>query len=262
MLKRSLKLFCLLVFIAGSIWGQEAKSQTYALLCAVEKYDNVFINDLPGTKTDVENFAYFLKGEYGGNVPAGNIKFLIDKEATTENVKKEIKDFLGRAGANDRVYLYFSMHGGDGEILTYRNNWREFYLKMNELPALIRENIRAREVILIVDTCGSGVCADVFKNDNVRRPNQKIAVFSACYPDKNARSLLFSLGGLFSIWFYQGLQGWADDNGDGKVTIREMLSFLRGMMKLTSLGAQLQYCHIDEGMEDAVLSEGDYDLPW
>ena len=47
--------------------------------------------------------------QYG--FPRANVRYLIDKDATQSNIKKELSNLMKNAGKNDRVVFYFAGHG-------------------------------------------------------------------------------------------------------------------------------------------------------
>ena len=48
--------------------------------------------------------------------PRKNVRYLIDKEATQSNIKKELSNLMKHAGGNDRVVFYFAGHGETEEL--------------------------------------------------------------------------------------------------------------------------------------------------
>ncbi|MCU1233804.1 MAG: Xaut [Candidatus Solibacter sp.] len=104
-----------------------------------------------------------------GNFKKSNIRLLVDREATTSNIREAFGEIREKAQQDDLVLVYISSHGhprdldptGLSYVLTYDTDTRDSAkvfataLQMVELAELGRW-VRAQGYVLLLDTCFSG----------------------------------------------------------------------------------------------------------
>ncbi|MEJ0029983.1 MAG: caspase family protein [Bacteroidota bacterium] len=155
----------------------EGSPRLFALLIGIAEYGNISAaygvkyQNLPGCIPDVKN----IKANLESSWPAKDlfVKTLINKEATKENIVKQILDYLGQASEGDTALLYISSHGAqewcdqqvfsgetDGKLETivcyYEKEWADFLLADKELRWLIHQlSQKAPHIVVILDCCHS-----------------------------------------------------------------------------------------------------------
>lgn len=180
-------------------------------------------------------------------VGSANVSVITDEEATLERVR----DLLGtelkqRTTPNDDVLVYFAGHGatekdlsspdGDGfskYLAVHDTKPGSLYstaLPIEEIRTLF-ERIRAKNVLFILDTCYSGSggrtisqatgeLSDKFLSRLAG--NKGRAVMSSAGPLEVAREDPKLKHGIYTWAFLQALEGKADANDDGLLTIQEI----------------------------------------
>jgi hypothetical protein len=86
----------------------------YAVVIGISSYKNLPDKEdkLPFATKDAENVYAALLSKEGGNIGSENIKKLIGSDATLENVRNALEQWLpSKAQINDRVIVYFVGHG-------------------------------------------------------------------------------------------------------------------------------------------------------
>jgi uncharacterized caspase-like protein len=161
-------------FSAPPAASKEALSKVrkkWALVVGIDKFRDKGVPTLDYAVKDSSDFVAFLKDPDGGRFQPDRVQYLKNEEATLEG----IREGLGRlrkkdVQQDDLVVLYFSSHGsarnsdpnGMSYIITHDtnpNDQAKLYatsLQMIDLVQEINREIRARRVILILDTCYSG----------------------------------------------------------------------------------------------------------
>ncbi len=138
-----------------------------ALIIGITRYQTPQYN-LPGIDLDVamaQKIAVLL------DFKKQNTKVLTDAEASKANIKQQITQWLSQTQANDRVFIYFSGHGGhyddangdeaDGQdeyITTYDlgNQASEGGIIFDDELAIWLDNIPAHNKTIMLDSCNSG----------------------------------------------------------------------------------------------------------
>ncbi|MFY8125563.1 MAG: caspase family protein, partial [Hydrogenophaga sp.] len=183
----------------------------------------------------------------GLGVRPENIKILLDQEASDIGILSAFKNWLPlktRKGQTD-VYVFFSGHGlpsDDGSnlyMLPYGVD-RQFLdrtaIKQSELIASLQA-VSPRSVTMFMDACYSG---QIRTGETLLASARPIAiqskassfpsnfnVISASAPDQLASSSPDLKHGVFSYFLMKGMEGEADENRDGNITMAEMQSYLK-----------------------------------
>lgn len=112
-------LFCSLLFSLGptgkrGVWGALVKGTgaKYAVVIGIGKYQDKRIPSLRYARADAQAIYDILTDQQYGGFPKENVRLLLDKEATEENIREAIGDWLSsRAKPEDMVVIYFAGHG-------------------------------------------------------------------------------------------------------------------------------------------------------
>ena len=183
----------------------------------------------------------------GLGVRPENIKILLDQDADDVEILGAFKNWLplkSRRGQTD-VYVFFSGHGmpsDDGSNLYMLPHGvdRQFLdrtaIKQSELIASLQA-VSPKSVTMFMDACYSG---QIRTGETLLASARPIAiqpkassfpanfnVISASAPDQLASSSPDLKHGVFSYFLMKGMEGEADENKDGNITMDEMQTYLK-----------------------------------
>jgi hypothetical protein len=229
----------------------------WAVLIGVEDYQDAGVPKLRYAVDDIDRLHAVLVKHAG--YKAENIIVLKDADATVEKVRSTLGTILPRqVGDNDVVMIYFSGHGGaepslrgdskDGTekyMMLADSKADDMYgtaLPMSEL-ARILARIRADKAVVIMDSCysgaagGRGVIRDGMKSVGLSDDylgaltgSSGTVVLTASKASEVSMEAV-SLGlGLFTHFLSLGLEGQADGNKDGLVSVLELFQFVSAMV--------------------------------
>jgi hypothetical protein len=155
-------------------------------------------------------------------VPAAQIVYLQDSEATTQRIQQSLEAHLDKAGADDLLVLYYCGHGGKtDDAVTYFASYdtdseRNQGWLVNTIPATIARCFRGTHALLLVDCCYSGSLAEAVAQQSGR-------MAYACLTSSLASEL--STGNwTFTEGLLAGLRGQAFVDGDSnsQITLQEL----------------------------------------
>jgi hypothetical protein len=179
----------------------------------------------------------------GLGVKSENIKLLVDAEEA--DILKAFRSWLpSRTKSSTDIYVYYSGHGlptpdGNGLYMLPLRADREViddtaipFSKINDLIVFTKP----KSVTMILDSCYSGQTKTgqslvtnarpvSIKTQNSFFPPH-FTVISASQADQISSSSAEFKHGLFSYYFMKGMEGDADINKDGKITLGEMRDYL------------------------------------
>lgn len=150
---------------AATVKLSAAIHEKYALVVGINQFQNV--SGLRFAVADAKGVADLLTNPEAGRFPKSNVTLLADQDATLLGVKTAIGKIRAQANADDLVLIYVASHGsprGDdpnGVSYIYMNDTKPdnlfaTSLQMIELVDTMRRDLRAKRVVLILDTCYSG----------------------------------------------------------------------------------------------------------
>jgi hypothetical protein len=182
-------------------------------------------------------------------------------EATAENIRVHLPEFLGRATDDDTVIVYASMHGAnirsaDGKttesvLLPFDfklSRITETSIPLRWLREQLSANTKAKNVLLFLDACHSGgigaatprrwesistrAIGLVF-NDPTPATGRNVYTLVSCSDQEKSAEYAGFQHGVFSFWLGVGLEGAADSNGDTQVTMDELFQFVAIQVPIT-----------------------------
>lgn len=183
-------------------------------------------NNLPNTDTDARELYNSLRGA-GLLHPASQL--LVNEEATTKNVANAFARAAAQAGPNDLFLFFYSGHGNQVDVpvsaaeLDGRAETIELFddaMTDEQLKPLF-DSVHGRMSMVVLDSCFSGGFRSLIDRPNV------MGLFSS---EEDLTSLVadrFKAGGFLSYFLRPGLQGEADNDGDGIVTAGELSTYVR-----------------------------------
>ncbi len=144
----------------------QAEGERYALVVGVGTYMVKTIKKIANASDDAKAIVNFLGTR---NFKRENIRYLLEDQATKQNVSQEMRDLETRVKPNDTVFLYFSTHGappndlGNMSIVMYdtsvdqKRHWVDpkTTIQDDEIKRFI-EIVSPARVIVVLDVCYSG----------------------------------------------------------------------------------------------------------
>lgn len=248
-------------------YSQVATGARWAAIIGISQYKDTRIPSLRYAAADAKAFYGWATSLEGGKYAPAMVKLLIDSEATGENIKKVLFDWLAQAIQEDTVTIFFAGHGSPQSpdhpenlfLLPYDTQYENISttgFPMWDIETALKRFIKAKKVIIITDACHAGGVGRAF--DTARRDGQKVKVpiistlqnlstisDGVCFisaSDDNQFSqegLQWGQGhGVFTYFLLEGLKGKADYNKDGLVTLGELIPFLSEQVRRETRNAQ------------------------
>ncbi len=188
----------------------------------------------------------------GGNFRAENVHRLTGAKATLANLKQELEVWLPSvAKEDDRVVIYFAGHGflqgGRAYLAPYDlnpSNVTATGYPMETLGNVVGSRIHAKWKVLLTDSCHSGAIAP---DADAQQYNKSLldlsrSMFSLTASRDRERSFEGAAWGgghgVFTYYVVKGLEGEADENGDGIVTADELSDYVRSNVREATMGQQ------------------------
>jgi len=276
-----------LVLVSAAVWAQQPEQQRdlkiekavplaakqpsvsiprgYALVVGIANYKDPGVPKLHYSERDARDIFDILISPEGGNFHRENVHLLIGAQATLANLRHELEEWLpSQARDGDRVLIYFAGHGfvfqGRGYLAPYDidpHNIRQTGYPMDELGETIGGKIRAKDKILLTDACHSGAIRPEDTQDiNHHLIDLNKSLFSlTASRDRQVSYEGQHWGGghgIFTYYVVRGLEGEADENGDGIVTADELYDYVYRNVRQDTRGAP-------EGQQDPTVGQGSFD---
>src|SRR5687767_4879547 len=214
-------------------------SGKYALIIGNTEYIDPGLAQLTAPGKDAEDFARILKDK--DLCAFDEVKILLNQ--LSSSVIETVDEFFDQKKPDDMLVLYFSGHGVRDEMgllyLAVKNTIRSRLRSTAIRSDYIREAMdqsRSKRQILILDCCNSGAFPQGTKAEvggvmGMTRAFQGYGRFVLTASD----STQFAWEGdkvigqtdnsLFTHFLVKGLEGEADSDGDGKITIDELYDY-------------------------------------
>lgn len=250
--------------LSAAATPQKATGTKYAVVVGVSRYRNASagLSNLRYADRDARAFRDFLLSPEGGSFHPENIRFLINEDATAENVRSALFTFLTKPGPDDLVVLYFAGHGAADP-----NDPRNLYLlthdtkpddmggtafPMWQLLDVFARILKAKRVVTFADSCHSfGISGEAYSP--FPRQNNLVNQYLAHYASQADRAVITASDlselsyesdqwgnghGVFTYFLLRGLGGEADLNRDGTVTASELFVYVRDQVQKATGGRQ------------------------
>ena len=174
-----------------------------------------------------------------------NIKLLVDQDAEDVEIIKTFKTWLpSRVKSTTDVYVYYSGHGlptqdGQGLYILPPRTDRDFIsrtaIQFQEINADLQA-AKPKSVTIFMDACYSGQARSgetlvanarpvMLKAEKKLFPDN-FTVITASQADQMSSSSPDLKHGIFSYYLMKGMEGDADANKDGRITLGEMQAYL------------------------------------
>ncbi|MEO6693451.1 MAG: caspase family protein, partial [Saprospiraceae bacterium] len=216
----------------------------WAVVVGVSRYEHM--PSLKYSDDDAYKIYAFLKSPEGGALPDGQIRLLIDEDATRVKILTALNEVCLKADENDVVMMYFSGHGLEGTFIPVDYDGYQNALKHDELRELFNKS-HAKHKVCYADACHSGSLLAA------KSPFSSELNFFYEALDKSSGGTAFVMSskskeysledgglrqGIFSHYLIRGLKGEADSNHNNTITIRELFDWVSKNVKEYSGSAQ------------------------
>ena len=192
---------------------------------------------------------------------------LTDEKATCAEVRKQIHDNVGVAGESDFVVVFWAGHGSSDRknrlyLLTYDADPDDLARTAYPMDEFCKDvsGTSSRRLMVMIDTCHSGGVTDptlasrdaggsdvkeamrgVFLAEPSPEPASAPAknatmrlLFTACETNEVSLESSEHGHGVFTYFLLKALQGEADKNHEGKVTLDEVIEYTRENVRVFS----------------------------
>ncbi|HLJ14287.1 MAG TPA: tetratricopeptide repeat protein [Bryobacteraceae bacterium] len=227
--------------------------RSYALVIGVAKYPKLPPQgQLDFAEQDAQAMYSILISPEGGNFHAEDVHRLIGGKATLADMRRELEQWLPSvAKDDDRVLIYFAGHGfvyrGRAYLAPYDldpNNISGTGYPMETLGQAIGGKIHAKWKVLLTDACHSGAITPEDTAQQINRSllalNQSLFSLTASRDrERSYESKDWGGGhGVFTYYVVKGLEGEADESGDGIVTADELADYVYRNVRDATKGQQ------------------------
>jgi hypothetical protein len=235
------------------VQGARVPAQRWAVVIGVSHYQDSSMN-LEYAARDAESMRDFLTDPNGGGVPAANMYFIENEDATAAHIRAALFDFLNKPGPDDLVIVYFAGHGTNDRkspdnyyLLGYdadMQNLGSTAVRMRELQESFGNYLKAN-LITLVDACHSaGVGKAVQNMTNARWANAGFGAHRAILTASDVGETSQEGGtwggghGVFTYFLLQGLKGSAGTGHRGQISVGELFDYVRTHVGQETHGAQ------------------------
>ena len=227
--------------------------RSYAVVVGIANYQNLSAaQQLQFPERDAEAIYSILISTEGGNFRAENVHKLVGPKATLARLRYELEEWLPSvAKDDDRVLIYFAGHGfvygGKAYLAPYDIDLKNIAATGYGMDALGRDvgvKIKGKWKVLLTDSCHSGAInpdADVqLINGTLGTLNKSLFSLTASRDrERSFESKDWGGGhGIFTYYVVKGLEGEADESGDGIVTADELAEYVHRNVREVTGGQQ------------------------
>jgi tetratricopeptide (TPR) repeat protein len=227
----------------------------YALIVGVANYRNLDASrQLRFPETDAEAIHRVLISREGGAFPAENVHLLLGRQATLENIRRELEEWLPSvAQPADRVVVFFAGHGFVTRGQGYFAPWdvdperlESTAYSMTTLGDVLANRVKAQWKVLLTDACHSGKINAETTNEALEQqfsslPQNFLTLTATTEREQSYEDPALSTGfGLFTYFLAQAWNGHADnDPCDGRITADELIEYVRSNVRRYARDRQL-----------------------
>lgn len=221
--------------------NKQPERDAVAVIIGIAKYESLPIAEFANDDAR----AFYDYAIRGLGVKPENIKLLVDEGAREAEILKTFRTWLpSRVKSSTEVFVFYSGHGlptpdGSGLYLLPLHADREViddtaipFAKINDAISMAKP----KSVTVILDACYSGQTKAgqtlvasarplTLKAQSLFFP-PNFTVISASQSDQISSSSPDLQHGIFSYYLMKGMEGDADMNKDGKITLGEMRDYL------------------------------------
>ena len=214
----------------------------YAVVIGISQYREEVIPKVAYAVKDAEAMAQMLEKQAG--IPKAHIRLLTDSKATSADLRSVGSWLKMRVTSASVVYVYYAGHGTPNTKTaeSYLVPWdghpdypdglyplNDLYTTLSQLPV--------KEVLVVLDSCFSGAAGRsvlakgarpmVLSMESQTLASHNMIVLAAATGNQISSDYDKAGHGLFTHALLTGLQGAADTNNDGLVTVKELYPYVR-----------------------------------
>ena len=234
--------------------------QRYAVVIGVSRFGKEgqgALPVLPGAAADAREISSKLKERL--KVPPGNLRLLLDEEATVDQIRSVFTSFAAKAQGDDMLIVYVASYGlhdpykpeklyvaAHGTQLKALDTTA---IEFEQLEMLVDRNVRCNNSVFLFDVSHEMPGTSSPSNRNMIN-NYLLNLFD----EQEGRAVLVSgstdqvgiqrnggesISGLFTYWITEALAGGADLNKDRIVTTEEIFAFVAQKVREETKGQQI-----------------------
>ena len=200
---------------------------------------------LPGADRNARDVAAFFQKQEGKLYQQVQVSQLVNEEATRANILAELDCLQEQFQPGDMAVVHLSAHGGEHYghwfMAAYDNPWSIWSTAGRVTEQELRERLEKLpgKVILILDSCHSGAFGDGVSNRTVKGEAGLVVYAAALYDQYGWYNSILDHG-YFTLALLEALEGKADANGDGVVTLAEVDAYVAArVVQLTPWSKEL-----------------------
>lgn len=181
---------------------------------------------LPCSLGDARAVSHFFH-DYNGS----RVFMLLNENATKSHILKVMRREFAKSTANDEIIFMFSGHGLQGGLTCYETKDENSIITYNEIQEIMK-SAKARRKIMLVMACYSGglnLMKRKQNNGNTRRRKTNktsVMLYTSSRPTEVSWEHPNMRNSYFISRVLEGFRGYADKNGDRKVTARELFNYV------------------------------------
>jgi hypothetical protein len=219
-----------LFLAAAPAHADSPRPDCYVLSFGVDHYASDNVPDLKGCVSDAKNFAQRIQSQKNKLFGSVHDRVLVDGQATGAGINQGMQWLKGAGKAGDFVVLFGSGHG-DGKAGSWDFLPSDFDPARGRATALSGKRIldlahaqalQGKKVLVVLDACFAGSLrleAKAYLNRTYPQGGGIILMTSSMPNQTSAALATYSA---FAEAVGQGLDGKADLNGDGRITLGEL----------------------------------------
>lgn len=181
---------------------------------------------LPCSLGDARAVSHFFH-DYNGS----RVFMLLNENATKSHILKVMRREFAKSTANDEIIFMFSGHGLQGGLTCYETKDENSIITYNEIQEIMK-SAKARRKIMLVMACYSGglnLMKRKQNNGNTRRRKTNktsVMLYTSSRPTEVSWEHPNMRNSYFISRVLEGFRGYADKNGDRKITARELFNYV------------------------------------
>jgi hypothetical protein len=187
--------------------------------------------ELPGADQNARDVAAFFKNQEGRLYEKVVEETLVNEEATHADILAALDRLKDGFKPGDTAVVHLSGHGGEAlgqwRMAAHDHPWDNRSLDNMVTEKELRERLEKLpgKVILILDSCHAGAFGDGVGNRRAKG-EAGLTVYAASLPDQVSYYSPALKHGVFTHALLEALDGKADANGDGIVTLAEVDAYV------------------------------------
>lgn len=215
----------LLTFVLAYCMSNAQKTYVVSVGLGEYKYPQV-APPLPCSVGDARAVSHFFH-DYNGS----KVFMLLNENATRSHILKVLRKEFSKSTANDEIIFVFSGHGLQGGLTCYETKDENSIITYNEIQEIMKSAKARRKIILAMACYSGGLNLQKKKQNNgntQRRKTNKTSVM--LYTSSRATEVSWERSDMRNSFFIsrilEGFRGYADKNGDRKITARELFNYV------------------------------------